>query len=96
MTPSIEKGKDVREQKVTSIKNDNPVIEEATYVVSELPMGVHRPCRVVCMGAGYSGIMMGIVHKNRMAHNNVEFVVYERHNELGGTWLENRYPGCQW
>jgi cation diffusion facilitator CzcD-associated flavoprotein CzcO len=25
---------------------------------------------------------------------NVEHVIYEKNDELGGTWLENRYPGC--
>jgi len=25
---------------------------------------------------------------------NVEHVIYERNNDIGGTWLENRYPGC--
>ena len=25
---------------------------------------------------------------------NIELVVYEKNGDLGGTWLENRYPGC--
>lgn len=24
---------------------------------------------------------------------NVEHVIYEKNADLGGTWLENRYPG---
>jgi cation diffusion facilitator CzcD-associated flavoprotein CzcO len=24
---------------------------------------------------------------------NVEHVIYEKNAEIGGTWLENRYPG---
>lgn len=24
---------------------------------------------------------------------NVELVIYEKNADLGGTWLENRYPG---
>lgn len=26
---------------------------------------------------------------------NVEHVIYEKNSDLGGTWLENRYPGMQ-
>jgi cation diffusion facilitator CzcD-associated flavoprotein CzcO len=26
---------------------------------------------------------------------NVEHVIYEKNAEIGGTWLENRYPGEQ-
>ena len=25
---------------------------------------------------------------------NVEHVIYEKNHDIGGTWLENRYPGC--
>lgn len=25
---------------------------------------------------------------------NVEHVIYEKNADIGGTWLENRYPGC--
>src|SRR6202000_417487 len=25
---------------------------------------------------------------------NVTFVIYEKNADVGGTWLENRYPGC--
>ena len=43
------------------------------------------------MGAGYSGLMMSIIHSERMKHKNIDFVMYERNADLGGTWLENRY-----
>ncbi|OCK82496.1 FAD/NAD(P)-binding domain-containing protein [Lepidopterella palustris CBS 459.81] len=26
--------------------------------------------------------------------DNVKIVCYEKNNDIGGTWLENRYPGC--
>ena len=25
---------------------------------------------------------------------NVEHVIYEKNEDIGGTWLENRYPGA--
>ncbi|KAJ9608099.1 hypothetical protein H2200_007087 [Cladophialophora chaetospira] len=65
------------------------------YQIVEQPIGTHRPLRVACLGAGYSGLMMSIVVSQKMKDSNVEFVIYERNSDLGGTWLENRYPGCK-
>ncbi|KAK2750270.1 hypothetical protein FQN55_002417 [Onygenales sp. PD_40] len=65
------------------------------YLITEQPIHTHRPMRIVCIGAGYSGLMMGIVFSQKMQGSNAEFVIYERNKDLGGTWLENRYPGCQ-
>jgi cation diffusion facilitator CzcD-associated flavoprotein CzcO len=42
------------------------------------------------MGAGYSGLMMAIVFSEQMKNKNAELVIYERNEDLGGTWLENR------
>ncbi|KIA75798.1 hypothetical protein HK57_00412 [Aspergillus ustus] len=65
------------------------------YQIVEQPIGTRRPIRVACMGAGYSGLMMAIVFSLRMQDKNAELVIYERNEDLGGTWLENRYPGCK-
>ncbi|KAL3442851.1 hypothetical protein BJX65DRAFT_312463 [Aspergillus insuetus] len=65
------------------------------YKIVEQPIGTRRPIRVACMGAGYSGLMMAIVFSERMKDKNAELVIYERNEDLGGTWLENRYPGCK-
>lgn len=46
---------------------------------------------VVIVGAGISGLCMGM----RLAQEGVrDFVILERAAELGGTWRDNRYPGC--
>ena len=59
---------------------------------TETPLDEHRPLRVACMGAGFSGLYLTILAEK--VFKNVEFVVYEKNADLGGTWLENRYPGC--
>ena len=51
-----------------------------------------RPLRVVCMGAGISGILATIRLPQRIP--NIDLQVYEKNAEIGGTWFENRYPGC--
>jgi cation diffusion facilitator CzcD-associated flavoprotein CzcO len=50
-----------------------------------------REHEVVVVGAGFSGIAMGV----RLRQQGVEdFVVLERAEEVGGTWRDNAYPGC--
>ncbi|OLZ61271.1 hypothetical protein AV521_43865 [Streptomyces sp. IMTB 2501] len=46
---------------------------------------------VVVIGAGFAGLAMGIRLKQAGRH---DFVILERAADLGGTWRENRYPGC--
>jgi 4-hydroxyacetophenone monooxygenase len=50
-----------------------------------------RSLRVAIIGAGMSGILAA--HRLRQA--GVPFVVLEKDGDVGGTWLENTYPGCR-
>lgn len=56
------------------------------------PLNFPRPLKVICIGAGVSGLLTAIKVKERL--RNVDFQIFEKNNDLGGTWLENRYPGC--
>jgi cation diffusion facilitator CzcD-associated flavoprotein CzcO len=48
--------------------------------------------RVAIVGAGFSGLCMAI----RLRREGIEdFTVLERADEVGGTWRDNTYPGCQ-
>ncbi len=58
--------------------------------VTNRPIGTHRPIRIICIGAGYSGLMMAIIAGEKMKDHNVEFQIYDKENDLGGTWLVNR------
>ena len=44
------------------------------------------------MGAGFSGICIGIELKNRGVN---DFVIFEKADRVGGTWRENTYPGAE-
>jgi cation diffusion facilitator CzcD-associated flavoprotein CzcO len=46
---------------------------------------------VLIVGAGFSGLCMGI--KLREAGMN-SFLIIEKSADIGGTWWDNRYPGC--
>ncbi|ETS85617.1 hypothetical protein PFICI_03642 [Pestalotiopsis fici W106-1] len=52
-----------------------------------------RQTRCVIIGAGVSGILMAYKLKTYL-QDNVEFCILEKNSDLGGTWFENRYPGC--
>jgi cation diffusion facilitator CzcD-associated flavoprotein CzcO len=45
----------------------------------------------VIVGAGFAGIGMAI---KLDAANTPNFVILERGDGVGGTWRDNRYPGC--
>lgn len=49
-----------------------------------------RHVRAAIIGAGFSGIGMSV----RLAEAGVEHAIFERAADLGGTWRDNRYPGC--
>jgi hypothetical protein len=63
------------------------------YTVSEDPIGTIRPIRIIGIGAGASGINLAYQVKNHMKKTDV--VIYEKNPSVGGTWYENRYPGCK-
>jgi len=46
--------------------------------------------RVIVIGAGESGIALGI----KLARLGIRFTILEKNRTVGGTWYENRYPGC--
>ena len=51
-----------------------------------------RSLRVRVAGAGVSGIIAAIKLQELVQHVNIEII--EKNSDLGGTWFENRYPGC--
>jgi cation diffusion facilitator CzcD-associated flavoprotein CzcO len=52
-----------------------------------------RKLRVVCIGAGFSGLILAYKLKHEQPLEFVDFRIYEKNSEVGGTWLENVYPG---
>jgi 4-hydroxyacetophenone monooxygenase len=45
---------------------------------------------VLIVGAGVSGIALG----SRLCRLGIDYQIVERNEDVGGVWLENRYPGC--
>ncbi|KAI0057663.1 FAD/NAD(P)-binding domain-containing protein [Artomyces pyxidatus] len=51
----------------------------------------YRPMKVVCIGAGYSGLIAGIRFSQKVP--NLDLRIYEKAAGIGGTWWANKYPG---
>jgi cation diffusion facilitator CzcD-associated flavoprotein CzcO len=47
--------------------------------------------RVLVIGAGFAGLGTSIA----LQREGIDHVVLERADDLGGTWRDNRYPGCK-
>ncbi len=47
--------------------------------------------KVLVIGAGMSGLLTGI----RLGQAGVPYEIIEKNADVGGTWLENTYPGCR-
>jgi cation diffusion facilitator CzcD-associated flavoprotein CzcO len=73
-------------------QNDLPA-QDHVYTVREEPLGTAKQIRIVLIGAGASGLNM--VRTLRLNLTNYELAVYEKNDEVGGTWYENRYPGVR-
>jgi hypothetical protein len=92
MTPAVTK-----RTSRTFTGDPTPVVEKADdlddrWIVKERSIDESRPLRVVIIGAGISGIMACVRFVQRIP--NLELCIYDKNADVGGTWFENRYPGC--
>ena len=64
----------------------------AAMKLGEDPSGAKAPAhtKAIIIGAGISGICAAI----KLHEMGVECQILEKNREFGGTWWENRYPGC--
>jgi 4-hydroxyacetophenone monooxygenase len=67
--------------------------EELGLLPREAEMPVAPPggeFRVIVIGAGISGVCAAI----KLKAAGIAYTVIEKNGSVGGTWLENTYPGC--
>jgi len=69
-----------------------PETDATGYRIREQPYGTKRPLRVALIGAGAS--TLNFLKKAEEQMQNLTITVYEKNKDVGGTWYENRYPGC--
>jgi 4-hydroxyacetophenone monooxygenase len=64
--------------------------EDMGFRPAPIPKVPPSDFRVVVIGAGVSGMLAAI----ELAEAGIEHVVLEKNDDVGGTWLENGYPGA--
>ncbi|KAL1877948.1 hypothetical protein Daus18300_002302 [Diaporthe australafricana] len=62
----------------------DPAREEAIYN--------ERQVKIICVGAGASGLCLA--YKLQRSFRKFSLTIYDKNPSVGGTWFENRYPGC--
>ncbi len=62
--------------------------ENKGYKVEEHVLGEPRHIRIVTIGAGAAGLNMA--HHLELHVQNFEHIIYEKNDDVGGTWYENR------
>jgi 4-hydroxyacetophenone monooxygenase len=65
--------------------------DERGVIWDDVPAARRAGFRVAIIGAGMSGLLAAI----RLEQAGVPYVVLEKNAAVGGTWLENSYPGCR-
>ena len=59
--------------------------------MSSLPPQANEHSHVAILGAGFGGLGMAI---RLLETGRSDFTIFEKAAGVGGTWLENTYPGC--
>lgn len=73
-------------------------VHPANWVpLKEEPILTRRKLRVVCVGAGFSGLTLAykIQHELKL-EDAIDLQIYDKNPDVGGTWYENTYPGAAW
>ncbi|KZT66595.1 FAD/NAD(P)-binding domain-containing protein [Daedalea quercina L-15889] len=67
-----------------------PTVDDE-FRLGDFSIDEYKPIKVVCIGAGFSGIIAGIRFPQRIP--NVQVTIYDKNAGIGGTWFSNKYPG---
>lgn len=87
---------EVNQRSLEASKSALNPLRDANNWIPLLQEPAHKPrrIRIVCVGAGYSGLMTAYeVKYNKALEGFIDLTIYDKNEDIGGTWLENRYPG---
>ena len=86
-------GTELEERYGDFLMSELKIFDEDPYRVSfdDVDEEARRNFHVVVVGAGMSGILAAI----RLQQAGIPYTVVEKNADVGGTWFENRYPGCR-
>ncbi|HEY1739810.1 MAG TPA: NAD(P)/FAD-dependent oxidoreductase [Acidimicrobiia bacterium] len=80
---------DYRELFLEELGLDGADLRAPTWHKDDVARGVDF--RVLVIGAGMSGLLAA----HRLKQAGLDVIVVEKDRDVGGTWLENSYPGCR-
>ncbi|MEY2444307.1 MAG: 4-hydroxyacetophenone monooxygenase [Ilumatobacteraceae bacterium] len=69
----------------------DPTVDLRAPTWTAAAVAPNRAVSVAVIGAGMSGLLAA--HRLRQA--GIDVVVFEKNADVGGTWLQNTYPGCR-
>lgn len=69
------------------------IADQHIYKYAQKWLGEPRPLKVIVVGSGISGIAAVRIFRETLADTPVSLTIYDKNHDVGGTWLENRYPG---
>ncbi|KAL4874222.1 hypothetical protein BJY04DRAFT_31120 [Aspergillus karnatakaensis] len=67
-------------------------IHGSPYEIVEEPSRLARKIRIIVIGCGASAI--NFAHEIDNSPLDIDLVCYDKNPSIGGTWYENKYPGC--
>jgi NAD(P)-binding Rossmann-like domain len=80
-----------------SSSGDGPSKPANWVPLAEQALFTPRKIRLVCVGAGFSGLMLAYKIKHALKIEDfVDLCIYDKNADVGGTWFENKYPGVAW
>ncbi|KIN03267.1 hypothetical protein OIDMADRAFT_119824 [Oidiodendron maius Zn] len=68
------------------------ILNDEGYDILDQAQSEPRRLKIIHVGAGASGLLAA--YKAERMLDNYELICYEKNPTIGGTWWENRYPGC--
>jgi 4-hydroxyacetophenone monooxygenase len=87
-------GETVPDDYVPMMMEEMSLVDRGTAVessVASIPASALKDFQVLIIGAGMSGLLAGV----RLQELGIPYVIIEKGASVGGTWHENRYPGCR-
>jgi hypothetical protein len=69
------------------------VMPSSGYTYVKQYAGKPKPVKAIIIGAGVTGIGAVKIFKDMIKDEPIDLTIYEKNEDVGGTWLENRYPG---
>jgi 4-hydroxyacetophenone monooxygenase len=84
-------GEDIPAELMPMLREELNLFGEDARRVHIDTSGMAPDFRVLIIGSGMSGIAAAV----RLQQEGIPFLILEKNEEIGGTWFENTYPGCQ-